>query len=215
MLKRFCVLLLMILSSCGSFDVVVKYNPISKLTEPTTNDVLFYSDKYYSIIFDIQEYGMDFIISNKSSDKLKLNWDEIIFINTDGSANRIIHNKIKLIDKEYSQTPTIVPKHSFYFDGIVPSDNIYWDEEYVIAPTSNLKSFKIYHIGKWACSPLLDRYSTNLNSLINKNVRLYLPIETSGKKLEYYFQFQYIAIKTNTYTNWTSRSVFNPQSYEE
>lgn len=99
--------------------------------------------------YEVTSVGID--LMNRTSDPLKIMWDDISLI-IDGQAHRIIHTGVRLIEKEKPQAPTTVPPGASLVDQITPVDNIY-----ILTDT-------------WAYRALINKYETGRHS-----IRVYLP----------------------------------------
>ena len=131
-----------------------------------------YTDNYISVIWDVEVSEFSFILENKSSNNLKIEWDEASYIGIDNSASRVLHSGVRYVDKDMSMSPTIVPIGSYVKDIIVPA---------------NLVS---YYGGDWHTSPMITNNKIYDSKKIGKTIKLLLPISIKGVINEYIFVFK-------------------------
>ena len=125
--------------------------------------------------FYVGNTSISIILQNKTSYTMKINWDNAAFIDENGISKRVIHEGVKLSDKNSPQAPSIIVRNGKISDSITPSDNIYYTSgEY----------------GGW-------NYS-NLTKGKNVNISLLLPIEIEGVANDYIFNFNEETIETVT-----------------
>ncbi len=196
-MKRFILLAIatMILSSCGLFKVTTystslvsvespanakeKYGE-TKIVTTSENDIskYTYEDDFISIVWYISRKQLNFVLTNKSGFSIKLPWDEMAYVNERGQSMRVIHQGVKLIDRNSSQAPTVVAKNASLDDLLIPSDNIY----YVSGK-----------YGGWEEKNLFPSYSSqeeaNNSPALGKTVRVVFPIIIQDVTNEYIFEF--------------------------
>ena len=146
----------------------IKYEWTFSLEKPTPSNNLFYSDGFIDIAFLINKTQIGFAIQNKTESGIKLNWDEISFISPTGTASRVIHSGIRLIDKNNPQAPTVIPPNSKISDIVIPSENIKYE-------------------GGWKEGRLFEGDYITFNG---KEFSIYFPLEIKGVKKEYSFKFK-------------------------
>ena len=149
----------LMLSSCGAFkSYVATYSVgLSSVESPAdakqqfgeTKVVNFkdgevnkyrYEDNYIEIVWYVSGKQFNFDLKNKSGHTLKINWDDISYVNCDGKTGRIMHSGVKYTDRNNSQPSSTVPKGASLSDILLPTDNVYfvsgqyggWREKYLI-----------------------------------------------------------------------------------
>lgn len=160
--------LILCLMGCAYTAQIVKYSIIEP--KPILSN-LHFNDNYIDIEFSINYKDISFKLINLYSNSIKINWDNISYIDTNNISTRVIHQGIKLINKETPQAPTLIGKGNMIKDLIQPVDNIYYDN------------------ARWNYLPLIDPYKAKKEELINQKISLFFPIEIDGKNKEYNFKF--------------------------
>ncbi len=90
----------------------------------TPLEVLSFSDAFLKISFIVGEKEIVFEIQNKTDSGVKINWDDLSFIRSDGNASRVIHSGIRLVNRNDPQAPTLIPPTAKVSDNLIPSENI-------------------------------------------------------------------------------------------
>lgn len=127
-----------------------------------------YTDDKIDIRFEFQPTHIDFQLTNKATNNLKIHWDDAIYVGgPNGVSTGVFHAGVKLIDREQPQTPSIVVKGSKINDLLVTKSGV---------------SFNAY-FGRW-----LYNYILYWEDQLTK-VKILLPIEINGQKFEYLFSF--------------------------
>lgn len=144
----------LLLSSCGAGSVA-KYSVGLKTVESPANakqqfgetkvinfqdgttDKYRYEDDYINIVWHVGSKQFYFDLLNKSGHTLKINWDDISFVDVNGKTGRVMHSGVKYIERNNSQPSTTVPKGATLSDILLPTDNVYytsgtWNERYLI-----------------------------------------------------------------------------------
>lgn len=171
---------------CGCTFIRAKYVYDYSMTTPKSKDMTFSDDKIEAVFF-ISEKAVNFTIKNKTTETLKIIWDNASIIEF-GKAKRAIHNGVKLVNRNESQPATIIPPSVAIDDSLTPTENISWAAN------------------SWVTS---DLFPTQVNDyffpdeeggkviLNSKGVKfgLFLPIEYQGNTTNYNFEFQIANVK--------------------
>ncbi len=107
-----------------------------------------------------------FLVKNKTSNTLKIVWDDAVFVDIDGTVSKVMHNGVKYSEKENSQPSTSIIKNSSLSDEIIPTHFVRLRDE------------------KWVAE---DNYPEE--GLSNDMVRIMLPIQIKDVVNEYIFEF--------------------------
>lgn len=167
-------------NSDSSQTKIVDYSKIEEKDE--------FEDEFVKFEFVFTQQTIFFNIENKSNQTIKIDWDEIIYIDPYNNSCRVIHQGVKFINKDDRQSPTYIAARSSLKDQLLPVNKIYWlDMEY-----SGIWMFAGKR-GGWNVSPLFENYKSqeeaNSSLLINKKPRLVFPIYIDDQKQEYTFEF--------------------------
>ena len=85
-----------------------------------------YEDDYINIVWFVNSKQFNFELKNKSSHTLKINWDDVSYVDINGETGRVMHAGIKYTDRHNSMAPTTIPRNAKISDLILPSDNVYY-----------------------------------------------------------------------------------------
>lgn len=162
-------------------------NDLSK-SETTTssfqnNDSLVYENNQLKIVWFPSASDFRFVLTNKSTNSMKIIWDESVYVNTDGYCRMVMHQGTRFIDKNITQKPSVIVKGSKIEDLILPTDNVYY---------VNGK-----YGGLWQTMPLLKTWVSTLEEFdiikkefVGKTMKILLPISIENSTQEYMFTFR-------------------------
>lgn len=202
-LSTLTVLMCMLLfSSCGSLNpekYVAKYDiPLTSVESPEDAKIQFgetkiillvedgknyhqYKDNFIDIIWYVSSKEFIFTLENKSNHAIKINWDDISYVDPTGTVSRVMHSGVKYSEKASSQPATSIPKGASLSDILLPIDNVYY-ENYV------------YH--SWITNYLLPcrfkdqkSFSENAEKNIGKTMKILMPIIIENIQNDYVFEF--------------------------
>jgi len=108
-----------VLASCAG----KVYTYSVEMTHPTYSKQLFYENDTFSIAFQLQPKWIEFTIYNKSTDGIKINWDEVSF-SVDGKTHRVVHKETGTYKITDVQPPTTIPPKSNLKDFIISTDKL-------------------------------------------------------------------------------------------
>lgn len=148
-----------VLSSCGAFkSYVANYSVgLSTVESPAnakqqfgeTKVVSFdedgiskyrYEDDYIDIVWYVGLKQFNFLLKNKSGHTLKINWDDVSYVDINGQVGRVMHAGVKYTDRNNSQPASTIPRGASISDLLLPTENVYyisgqyggWNERYLI-----------------------------------------------------------------------------------
>lgn len=198
MKKNFVLLfaLGMLLASCGTMavydiglsavespaDAKIRYGE-TKIVEFTENSIqkYRYEDDYIDIVWLVSTTRLDFTLKNKSGHSIKINWDEVTYVDWKEQADRIMHKGIRYNEREKSQGFINIPNGTSLTDVIIPISKVKFDG------------------GKWIELALIPCYYDNKRLMladiqkgtwIGKTIKVLFPIEIEGVKNDYSFEFK-------------------------
>lgn len=202
-MKKFQLFLLLsafALSSCGVFkNYIASYSVgLSSVESPAdakqqfgeTKVVTFneegvskyrYEDDYINIVWYVGLKQFNFTLNNKSGHSLKINWDDISFVDTKGQVGRVMHSGVKYTERNNSQPATTVPKGASITDILLPTDNVYyvsgqyggWRENYLLPCVYKTP----------------EEFNARASSLVGKTMTIMMPIIIENVQNDYTFTF--------------------------
>lgn len=188
------------LTSCGAFkNYIASYSVgLSSVESPAdakqqfgeTKVVTFneegvskyrYEDDYINIVWYVGLKQFNFTLKNKSGHSLKINWDDISFVDTKGQVGRVMHSGVKYTERNNSQPATTVPKGASISDILLPTENVY---------------FVSGQYGGWRENYLLpcvyqtpEAFNAGASSLVGKTMTIMMPIMIENVQNDYTFTF--------------------------
>lgn len=82
---------------------------VANFQDGTTNKYR-YEDDYINIVWYVSPKQFNFDLTNKSGHTLKVNWDDISYVDYTGKTGRVMHAGVKYTDRNNSQPASTVPK---------------------------------------------------------------------------------------------------------
>jgi len=142
------------------------------LVEPQESQENAYSDQLTDISFSLSQgsSNIGFILKNKTSLPIKVDWNQVSFVSMSGKATKVIHEGIKLNNSGENQSPTYIPPRAALSDLIAPTSHYYWSEG-------------------WKYIPILPSGEEALLS-VGRTFSVYLPLEINGEMQHYNFVFK-------------------------
>lgn len=152
-----------------------------------------YEDDYIDIIWYVSSKNLHFSLKNKSGHSIKINWDDVSFVDINGKVGRVMHSGVKYIDRNNSQPATTIPNGAKIDDLLIPTDNVY----YVSGST--------YTVGGWREANLIpsfyntkEKMTAEAGSYVGKTMRVLMPITVEGVQNDYTFEFQVSKLLNNS-----------------
>lgn len=140
-----------------------------------------YEDDYINIVWYVGLKQFNFTLYNKSGHSLKINWDDISFVDTKGQVGRVMHSGVKYTERNNSQPAITVPKGASISDILLPTENVYyvsgqyggWRENYLLPC--------VYQ------TP--EAFNAGASSLVGKTMTIMMPIMIENIQNDYTFTF--------------------------
>ena len=153
----------------GETTTIPSENGISKFS---------YKDNVIDVLIFADRSNFNLVLKNVSDTSIKIVWDEAVFVNFDGSTEKVMHKGIKYSEKNGNQPPTTIIKNAKWEDTVTPTHLVYYREA------------TKYIEGGWDT----DSMYPNESGLQPGRVKLMLPIQIKDVINEYVFVFdvQYI-----------------------
>jgi len=125
-----------------------------------------YQDDRIRIEFLAVGVNMNFVLTNKTGEAIRVLWDESAFVDEKGVSHRVMHTAQGLSERNQTQQPSVIAPGATLRDGLAPIDYAKWSRR-----------------GSTQDNEMLSRKS------LGKKVGLLLPIQFKGAKEEYFFEF--------------------------
>lgn len=110
-----------------------------------------FEDDNMMISWFVGDKGLYFTLFNKSNYPIKVNWNDVVFVDTELNISRVIHSGIDYSKINEIQATTTIPKGAVFKDYLVPVNNI----------TKN-------NYSEWVCNPLIKGTGQTYNSNYSK-----------------------------------------------
>lgn len=140
-----------------------------------------YEDDYINIVWYVGMKQFNFTLTNKSGHTLKINWDDVSYVDTKGQVGRVMHSGVKYTERNNSQPATTVPKGATISDLLLPTENVYyvsgqyggWRENYLLPC--------VYKTS--------EDFNAGASSLVGKTMTVMMPIMIENVQNDYTFTF--------------------------
>ena len=177
--------------SCGSMMQTSKYVVnLSAVESPENAKVQFgetkvvtftegdvqkyrYEDDYINIVWFVGYKQFDFSLTNKTDHTIKINWDDISYVDMNSNVGRMLHPAVKYTDRNNSQPATSIPRKASVTDILLPTDNVYWASG---------------QYGGWRETPLIP-YTYSNGGAEGKTMTILMPIMIENVQNDYTFEF--------------------------
>lgn len=128
-----------------------------------------YEDDYINIVWYVGNKTFDFSLTNKTDHTIKINWDDISYVDITGNVGRVMHSGVKYIDRNNSQPATSIPRRATITDLLMPTDNV-------------------YYASGWNEKPLIP-IGYNQGGAEGKKMTILMPITIENVQNDYTFEF--------------------------
>ena len=140
-----------------------------------------YEDNYIETIWYVGTKQFYFTLKNKSNHAIKINWDDISYVDINGNVGRVMHSGVKYTDRNNSQPPTTIPRNAKISDILLPTDNVYyisgeyggWKESYLISSKYQTQ----------------EDFNNKAGDIVGKTLTIMMPIMIEGIQNDYTFIF--------------------------
>lgn len=144
------------------------------MIKPKVNKDLVYEDANIKISFNISKKQISFELKNKTEEPIKVDWNQVSYVDVLGGSHRVMHKGVKLNERENPQSPSIIPPTANISDLVYPTDYVSftsgkyggWSEEVMFPEGPKAKLYKA------------------------KNFSVFMPLEINGKTKNYFFGFK-------------------------
>ena len=140
-----------------------------------------YEDDYINIVWYVDSKRFYFDLTNKSEHTIKINWDDISYVDYSGKVGRVMHSGVKYTERNNSQPASTVPKGATLSDILIPTENVYfisgqfggWREKYLIPCVYNDAATR----------------DAQASSYVGKTMTIMMPIMIENVQNDYTFTF--------------------------
>lgn len=182
--------------SCGTQSRIPKYDIVlSSVESRADNNVVdlitsvqedgvsqyVYEDDYIRILWFVDRVSFHFNLENKTDRTIRVEWDNIAYVDYDGETGRVIHSGVKYNERNSEQAPSVVPRRARMTDVLLPAANVEfdgyrWQEKSLLG-------------GDYGWVPTGVTTASSLVDYSGKSMSIVMPLEIDGQTREYTFNF--------------------------
>ena len=140
-----------------------------------------YIDEHIDVVWYVSSKQFDFELTNKSEHRIKINWDDISYVDFTGKTGRVMHSGIKYSEKNNSQPAITIPPNAFISDILIPTDNVKFSAFWECWYTTNLIPSRY---------DSQEEFDAKAGSYIGKSMIILMPIIIEDVQNEYIFEFR-------------------------
>lgn len=140
-----------------------------------------YEDDYIEIVWVVGKKQFNFDLRNKSGHTIKINWDDISYVDTDGKVGRVMHSGVKYTERNNSQPSTTIPKNASISDLLLPTENVY----YTSGQYGGWNEMYLYR----CVYQTPEAFNENASNLVGKTMTILMPIMIENVQNDYTFTF--------------------------
>jgi hypothetical protein len=141
------------------------------LESPANSEHTSYDDDFISATLYPAETQLGFVVRNKSSEPIKVLWDQCSYIDPSGQTLRVIHSGIRMIQKDAPMSPSVIPPGASLKEAITPADYI---------------TYVGGEVG-WSVKQMFPMRFVQAIPLKGSAVSMFMPIEIKGSTRNYTF----------------------------
>jgi hypothetical protein len=151
----------------GQYPAIYRFS----LTKPAASPTLEHEDATVQIKFSIPENKqVAFTLKNKTDNPIKVDWDQVSYVDPEGKSHKAMHQGIRFIERDRSQSPTTIPPGATLEDFVYPSD-------------------AVTMIGNEWSTPMLFPAAPKAAAFKGKSFSVFMPLEVNGATKNYNFVF--------------------------
>ncbi len=129
-------------------------------------------------------HELAFELVNRSDSPIKILWDEAAFVDISGHSLRVIHNGVKLAERNSAQPPSIVAGKGKLSDMVFPSENVTYSTGQYTGGWHQKPMFPCTRIGYYC--PDAEKLA---KAYTGSTYRVLLPIQVGKESYPYTFVF--------------------------
>lgn len=146
-----------------------------EMIAPAESESLTFADDNLEIVFVITQSNMGFALRNASDEPIRINWDDISYVDPSGRSHRVMHQGIKYNERENPQAPKTVP----------PGARI----EDTLQPTDMVRFVKFGSRSEWRKDTLFPGGEAAFRTE-GQEFSVFMPLTIGGETVNYNFQFR-------------------------
>lgn len=148
-----------------------------------------YEDRNIQVVYTpvTFESGVPVIFVNKTDKPIKVIWDETSFINPSGWSEKVIHEGVKIIDRNAPMAPSMIPPKASLVDSVTPTSRIFW---------SGSSWAYLMICGEQKLIPF-QGYEQKDEECLGKSYGLFVTYEIDGKKNSFSIKYKMIGRSQN------------------
>ena len=140
-----------------------------------------YQDKFIDITWFYNRNSLDFKLYNKTDYPIKIDWNEVSYIDYDSLTKKIAHKDVNLVDMSKFMPCSMIPRKSYIEECIIPTNKIGFVPDYGWVNGEFLPStFK-------ENNKKIDEIAS---SFVGKHFMVLLPIYIEDVRNDYLFVFK-------------------------
>lgn len=89
-----------------------------------------YQDKFIDITWFYNRNSLDFKLYNKTDYPIKIDWNEVSYIDYDSLTKKIVHKDVNLVDMSKFMPCSMIPRKSYIEECIIPTNKIGFVPDY-------------------------------------------------------------------------------------
>jgi hypothetical protein len=145
----------------------------ARMQKPSPSNSGTFEDSSIRVTFALHDSSFSFSLQNKTDSPIRIDWNQVSFIDPGGTAHAVTHDGVKYADASSAKPPTVVPPLARVSDSIVPADNVHFESgEY----------------GGWRTNHLLP-HTPKFAGVKDIPLGIYMPLEIKGSTKDLSFTF--------------------------
>lgn len=106
----------------------IRYGKTTEATNESIAPQFQYVDNMISILWICLDKQISFTLKNLSSSTIKINWDNVCYIDESNESSGVIHKGIRYMDAGKPMAASAIPKDAELSDLIAPTNKVYYNE---------------------------------------------------------------------------------------
>ena len=140
-----------------------------------TNSTIIEESNFKISITPTKDY-FSIILENQSEKSIRLDWNEIVFVDENNNSQSVTHKGIKYVDANKPKLASVIAPNSILDDIIVPTSRLYYSS----------------YDYKWKILAILDYVHKNGKYPVGTQVKLLIPLIINNVRNEYTFTYDVI-----------------------